>query len=175
MIQNKNKLREVGLEPDKPTGYVRGIWALTLILAFALVVGSGIFYILWSSPWGESSYWYRNSVNDETNDWQNYTNSAYDLSIKYPKDWGSREFSKDTGNEKDWRLAVSFYNPELKSAVEGLQDTSLIFDAALYVYNTDQRAQFSAGGCTKERDLTVAQKNGELDKCFNEMAAKYYY
>lgn len=54
MIQDKNKLSEVGLEPDKPKGHIRAIWALTLIFVFALIVGAGVYFILWCSPWGEN-------------------------------------------------------------------------------------------------------------------------
>lgn len=103
MIQNKNKLREVGLEPDKPKGYIRGIWALTLILAFALIVAGGIYFILWSSPWGENVTVNKSTVTPTSSssarlssspssspklDYQTYIESergAY--SFEYPKDW----------------------------------------------------------------------------------------
>ena len=102
MTQDKNKLSEVGLEPDKPKGHIRAVWAITLILAFAIVIGGGVYFILWYSPWGENVMVNKStttptpsssarlsgspsSSSRSTTKYKTYTNSAYKFSFEYPE------------------------------------------------------------------------------------------
>lgn len=174
-MQDKDKLNEVGLEPDKPKGHVRAIWALTLICAFAIFIAGAIYFIFWYSPLDNILGIPIVKVTDTTSNWNTYTNETYKVQVKYPNDFSYREFPKNTGNSKDWRLGVSFYGEDLKDTVESLTDSSIVSDVTLFIYQNDQKAQFSAGGCSKESDVEIGGKSGELDKCFNEMDSKYYY
>lgn len=177
MIQNKKKLQEVGLEPDKPVGYVRGIWALTLIIAFALVVGSGIYYILWSSPWGESSYWHRHAANDETKDWQTYRHEKYGLSIKYPQRWQYAEFPASQG--LDSLISVSFYDQDLSADIERIKAnpaTEMVYDVVLVMRQGDKKSEYSSeASCEKQSDIKIGGVSGELYKCRNQMIDKDSY
>lgn len=143
MIQDKNKLREVGLEPDKPKGHVRGIWALTLIFTFAVVVAGGTYFILWNNPWGEDALWRRpGKEKDQTNGWLTYSDDNLGISIKYPQSWEYYTFSKTNRTDNGWDSLTSFYGKETKSAVEVQKehpDTEAAYDVALQLY--------------KERDL----------------------
>lgn len=103
MTQDREKLKEVGLEPDKPVGHIRAIWALTLILAFAIVVVGGIYFILWYSPWGENVLVNKSTTTptpslsasssgsptiSPKSGYQTYTeNQRGSYSFEYPKDW----------------------------------------------------------------------------------------
>lgn len=103
MTQDREKLNEVGLQPDKPKGHIRAVWALTLIAAFALIVGGGVYFILWYSPWDENVLVNKSTTRPTPSssvrlsgspssspklDYQTYVErerGAY--SFEYPKDW----------------------------------------------------------------------------------------
>lgn len=177
MVQNKEKLREVGLEPDKPAGHIRAIWALTLILAFALIIGGGVYFILWYSPWDEISYWHRQGISDETKNWQTYTNSSYKISIKYPRDWQYAEFptSLATGSF----VSVSFYNKDLSAEMEKLKAnpaTELVYDVALTMLEGDRKVEYSnEESCEKQSDTKINGITAEIYKCRNQMIDKDFF
>ena len=95
----------MGMGPEKPKGQIRGIWAVTIIIAVAILVGGGIWY-----------YFYKTTVQDTGNtntvklspsasasasgsvstsasaspsssiSWKTYTNDSYKYSFEYPAD-----------------------------------------------------------------------------------------
>lgn len=174
MVQDKEKLREVGLGPDKPTGHVRAIWALTLILAFVIVILGGIYFILWYSPWNNDAS--RNSFkSDETRNWQTYENKTYNLSIKYPQNWGYKEYAKNTGEKLDWNVFVSFYSADKSEAVKSAVNSQIIYDVGLVIYQDKKIADdlVSAGGGCEKKDKKIAGLDGQEAKCFSELESKY--
>ncbi|MBU2595305.1 hypothetical protein KJ713_00515 [Patescibacteria group bacterium] len=174
MTQDKDKLKEVGLEPDKPRGYIRGIWAITLILAFSLIVGGGVYFILWCSPWGETVSWHRQGTVDETKDWQTYSNSTYDFLIKYPKDWQYAEFPTSLASGSF--ISVSFYDKDLSADIEKLKanpETELVYDVALTILEGDRKSEYSSeSSCEKPSDTKIGGVSAELYKCRNQMVDK---
>ena len=163
MVQDKNKLNEVGLEPDKPKGHIRGIWALTLILAFAIIIAGGVYFILWYAPWGESSYWHRKGSVDETKDWQTYTDKTNNASFKYPKDWKNKDYGS---------IGVLFYQQDQENQFkdkewEGL---ALLPGGIGYhvetgtILNTLAKFESEHGSCIAE-DKKIAGLDGKYVEC----------
>lgn len=167
MVQDKDKLKEVGLEPDKPAGHIRGIWALTLILAFAIVIVGGVYFILWYSPWGEDASWHRTGTTNETKDWQTYTNLTYDFSIKYPKDWKYKEYVKNF-------VGAAFYEEaktSQQSSAEWTSLTSIPGDIGLIINKTENTLKSDLARFASEQpkcvleDKKIADKDGKLFNC----------
>ncbi len=167
MVQDREKLREVGLKPDRPAGHIRAIWALTLILAFAIVIAGGIYFILWYSPWGETTSWYRQENANDTKNWETFIDWNYIVSVKYPQDWSYKVFSvksKDPNNHNA-QLMVSFYEKDKAEQVKNSTaieadsvpgDIFLLIDASI---NIDEILA-SLKGC-EVSDKTIAQKQGK--------------
>jgi hypothetical protein len=142
------------LEPDKPVGHIRAIWALTLILAFTIVIVGGVYFILWYSPWGEDASWHRTGKTADTSDWQTYTDWNYVVSFKYPKDWENKSFASNI-------KGVTFFNQSEKDDVNKAQWTSLTQypgDIAYYVDPNASLEQTLAKFKTDNPNCEVADK-----------------
>lgn len=181
MVQDKDKLKEVGLEPDKPAGHIRAIWALTLILAFAMVIVGGVYFILWYSPWGEDASWHRSGKTSDTSDWQKYTNWNYIISVEYPQNWGYKEFSVKSKDASilTAQLMVSFYVQDKESQVKSstaIDIDSVPGDIFLLVESDKTIDQVLAGlvGC-QASDKTIAEKQGKYVTCTNGDKESWYY
>ncbi|MCX6811832.1 MAG: hypothetical protein NT039_04030, partial [Candidatus Berkelbacteria bacterium] len=163
MVQDREKLREVGLEPDKPTGHIRAIWALTLILAFALVIAGGIYFILWYSPWNNDASMSLVNKTDETKDWQTYTDKTNNLTFKYPTDWTNKDFGS---------MGVLFYKKSDEDTYKNSKwETLALLPGGIgYHVETGTLANSVAkfitenSSCTAE-DKKVADKDGKFVKC----------
>lgn len=164
MVQDKEKLKEVGLSPDKPEGYIRGIWAVTIIVCFAVIIVGGVYFLLWCQPWSTGS----NVLipHKETADWNNYENKTYDFSIKYPQDWQYREFNANfTG--------VVFYSTEIKTEAQTQNWTTLFEFPGDVALNIEQKktiedvlSQFkSESSDCKIEDKKIAGEDGKILEC----------
>ncbi|TSC90642.1 MAG: hypothetical protein CEN92_431 [Candidatus Berkelbacteria bacterium Licking1014_96] len=164
MIQNRNKLSEVGLEPDKPKGHIRAVWALTLILAFAIVIGGGVYFILWCSPWGENVSVNKSTttstlsssvspsgspINSPKLSYQTYTESSRSsFSFEYPKDWQilksnpydadaeKMELVYESGNVLNTSLVVIEDHSNVTGATDVRQAAKDMLPAANFVTDT---------------------------------------
>jgi hypothetical protein len=131
VVQDKDKLKDVGLMPEKPAGHIRAIWALTLILAFAIIVVGGVYFILWYSPWGENLMVNKSTAtpspsgsssaspsSSAKSDYKTYTEANRGaFSFEYPKDW--KILKSNPYDDDAERMELVYEN-------EGVLNTSLV-------------------------------------------------
>lgn len=116
-----------GMEPEKPSGQIRGIWAITIILAVAIIIAGVVWYLVYSdttnitgvntpkiSTSASPSISPTTSPDDETADWQTYINNTYDFSFKYPSDW-TKKGPTDVGDDT---IVYIFSNNEYPPTAE---------------------------------------------------------
>jgi len=163
MVQDKERLSEVGLQPDRPSGHIRGIWAITLIVAFSIVVVGGIYFLLWYAPWDTGTSVLTPRKQNLTSDWNTYNDDARGTRFKYPKDWEYKDFTTTI-------KGVSFFEEDKKDQVESSQWNEIASppgDIAYYV-DTSKNLDGTITAFEKEEpDCTVS------DREINDLEAKY--
>ncbi|MCX6811270.1 MAG: hypothetical protein NT039_01050 [Candidatus Berkelbacteria bacterium] len=188
------------MEPGKPGGQIRGIWAILIIVVAAMLVGGGVWYWFYkttvqdtgnlntvklsSSPSASasSSVSPSTSSSSETANWQIYSNSIYKVSIKYPTDWKYTEEKTDNQGSVPNYTTVHFYEKSKATSIEnsinagGIADLDeiqlLIIDGTSY--NTTL-TQFKNYNCTIEEDKVISGTSGKYFYCKPQGANSTYY
>jgi hypothetical protein len=197
------KKATIGMPSELPKGHIRGIWAVTIIAALAMIVVGIVSY--WSilimaqyqetgvglnprastSPLASASASPSASVTDETANWQTYSNSTYNISIKYPTDWKyTEEKTENQSNQTSvpTYTTVHFYEKSKATRIEesinagGIEDLDaiqlLIVDGTNY--NTTL-TQFKNYNCTTEEDKVISGVDGKYFYCKPQGANSTYY
>ena len=154
-----------GIEPEKPKGYIRGIWAITIILVAAILVGGGIWYYFYKTTMQDTgnlntvkvspsastststSVSPSASASAETAGWKTY-DSDY-MTFKYPSTW------KVT---KDPKFPARIYE-EVQLEINGVTMSLIGYDIAPYNYAVGQVSDIGADtGITEileNSDITI--------------------
>lgn len=194
------KKATIGTPSELPKGHIRGIWAVTIIAALAMIVVGIVSYwsILIMAQYQETGVGLNprastspstsasaspsaSGTADETANWQTYSNSTYNISIKYPTDWKyTEETTNNQGLPND--TTVHFYEKSKAMSVEEHINAGSIADLdqiQLFIDNGTTYNQtltyFKDYNCTTEEDKVISAINGKYFYCKPDGANSTYY
>lgn len=171
-----------GMGPEKPKGQIRGIWAITIIIVIAMLVGGAVWYWYYKggvqdtgnvsfvikpseSPSTSASASPSTSGTDETAGWKTYTDKEYGFSVKYPQA-ATATVSSHEGASGDLQYYVFFVDKT--GCGDDAQCSNIIFTTQVlenrqnYTGKQWVDANYSSPGELKTRaDVTVDGIKGE--------------
>jgi hypothetical protein len=138
------------MEPEKPKGHIRGIWAITIIVALAMIIGGVIWYLVIKnnvpetnvsltqvspstspSTSASTSASPSTSGSSETASWKTYTSEF--MSFKYPTDWqieqkelwgGSVYEDLDLGIPEQAESSIGYSGAPYSGVLSGMEKAS---------------------------------------------------
>ncbi len=127
----------------------KGFAPLLIVLIAVIVIGGGIYYFQHSS---------QITVVDAVKDWTSYSNTKYEYSVSYPKNYSAvtyKEYGKEYPAEPDSSI-VSIFHPENTEKVIAIRDAIEI------------KLPLSPSS------IHIALDCGEVESCKNDMSEEKY-